>query len=459
MTERKAILSDFKRAYFIGIGGIGMSALAKYFKQLNWNVAGYDKTASQLTKGLEQLGIEIHYEDQIPSIPQAFLSKENTLIVYTPAIPAYHAEFNYFKDNGFYITKRSEVLGLISNSSKTIAVAGTHGKTTTSSMMSWILANSELGCNAFLGGIAVNFNSNLVLHQNKTDYTVVEADEFDRSFLQLRPHSAIITSVDPDHLDIYENNEEFVQGFRDFASLIDKEGWLIIREGLPINTDSKHYTYAVNSDSADYTAFNLKFSNGFFQMDVNTPKGKLLDVKLGIPGIHNAENALACIAMAHTLRIDEQTVRLALESFLGVKRRFEYIIRTDDFVYIDDYAHHPTELKALIDSVKLLYPGKKITGIFQPHLFSRTRDFFDGFVEELSRIDVLVLMPIYPARELPIAGVSSDVLLEKIQNAKKVLLNHEQALNYFALNKPELLLTIGAGNIDLLIDDLKKMWS
>jgi UDP-N-acetylmuramate--alanine ligase len=459
VTERRAILSDFKRAYFIGIGGIGMSALAKYFKQLNWNVAGYDKTASQLTKDLEQLGIEIHYEDQIHSIPQAFLSKENTLVVYTPAIPAFHSEFNYFKDNGFYITKRSEVLGLISNSSKTIAVAGTHGKTTTSSMMSWILANSELGCNAFLGGIAVNFNSNLVLHQDKTNYTVVEADEFDRSFLQLRPHSAIITSVDPDHLDIYENNEEFVQGFRDFASLIDKEGWLIIKEGLPIKTDSKNYSYSVNSDSADYSAFNLKFSNGFFQMDVNTPFGKLSDVKLGIPGIHNAENALACIAMAHTLGIDEQTIRLALESFLGVKRRFEYIVRNDNFIYIDDYAHHPTELKALIDSVKLLYPGKKITGIFQPHLFSRTRDFFDGFVEELSRIDDLVLMPIYPAREQPIAGVSSDVLLDKIQNAKKVLLNHEQVLNYFTVNKPELLLTIGAGNIDLLIDDLKKMWS
>ena len=299
---------------------------------------------------------------------------------------------------------------------------------------------------------------NLVLHKTKTEYTVVEADEFDRSFLQLHPYSAIITSVDPDHLDIYENNEEFVQGFRDFASLVNPQGWLITREGLPIVSNQKRYTYAVDSNSADYSAFNLKFYDGFFQMDVRTPFGMLLNVKLGIPGIHNAENALACIAMAHTLGIDEQTIRAGLESFLGVKRRFEYIVRTDDFVYIDDYAHHPTELKALIDSVKLLYPDKKITGVFQPHLFSRTKDFFDGFVEELSRLDELLLMPIYPARELPIPGVTSDALLQKVNNTQKHLLNHEQVINFFSQYKPELLLTIGAGNIDLIIDNLRQKW-
>ena len=458
MTVSKPILSDYKRAYFIGVGGIGMSALARYFKQLHWEIAGYDKTSTGLTKDLERIGVDIHYEDSVDSIPKTFFTRENTLIVYTPAIPQHHSELNYFKNNGFQLYKRSEVLGLISNTTKTIAIAGTHGKTTTSSMMSWMLMQSPLGCNAFLGGIAVNFNSNLVLKGDKTDYTVVEADEFDRSFLKLSPFSAIITSADPDHLDIYENSEEFVEGFREFSSLVNPLGWLILREGLPIQTNQQHYTYAIDSDTSDYSGFNLRFSEGFFRMDVKTPFGPIIDIILGIPGIHNAENALACIAMAQTLGIDEETIRGSLKSFLGVKRRFEYIIRKKDFVYIDDYAHHPTELKALIDSVKLLYPNKKITGVFQPHLFSRTRDFFEGFVSELSRLDELILMPIYPARELPIPGVTSDVLFQTVSNSKKFLYNHEQVLNYFSVNQPELLLTIGAGNIDLLIDPLKQHW-
>lgn len=458
MTASKPILSDFNRAYFIGIGGIGMSALARYFKQLNWDVAGYDKTATNLTKDLEAIGIQIHYEDSVSLIPSLFHKKENTLIVYTPAIPADHSELNYFKNNRFQLYKRSEVLGLISNTSKTIAIAGTHGKTTTSSMMSWMLTQSPLGCDAFLGGIAVNFNSNLVLKGEKAAYSVVEADEFDRSFLNLNPFSAIITSADPDHLDIYDNPEEFVEGFRAFSRLVNPNGWLILREGLPIQTNQQHFTYAIDSATADYSGFHLRFAEGFFRMDVRTPFGMLTDVIMGIPGIHNAENALACIAMAQTLGVEEEIIRGSLKSFLGVKRRFEYIIRKNDFVYIDDYAHHPTELKALIDSVKLLYPNTKITGVFQPHLFSRTRDFFEGFVSELSRLDELILMPIYPARELPIPGITSDVLLKQINNSKKFLFNHDQVLDYFSKHKPELLLTIGAGNIDLLIEPLKQQW-
>jgi UDP-N-acetylmuramate--alanine ligase len=458
MINPKNTLSDFNKVYFIGIGGIGMSALAKYFKRKNWEVAGYDKTPTQLTTDLESIGIQIHFDDNIASIPNSFLVNDSVLIIYTPAIPNDHTELNYFRKNDFHILKRSEVLGLISASSKAIAVAGTHGKTTTSSMMSYMLSNSHLGCNAFLGGIAVNFNSNLFLNEEHTEYTVVEADEFDRSFLKLSPFSIIITSVDPDHLDIYESQDEFIKGFKEFASLVDPRGWTIIREGLPIQTEHQCLTYAVNSSSADFCAYNLRFTDGLFRMDVKTPSGHMNDVKLGVPGIHNAENALACIAMAYTLKISEEIMRFSLESFLGVKRRFEYIIRQKDFVFIDDYAHHPTEIKALIDSVKLLYPKKKICGVFQPHLFSRTRDFFDGFVEELSRLDQLILMPIYPARELPIPGITSDAIFNKINIDEKYIFNHEQIIAYFSQHQPEVLLTIGAGNIDLLIQPLKENW-
>lgn len=447
-------LTNFNRAYFIGIGGIGMSALARYYNSKGWSVAGYDKTPSPLTAALEKEGIAIHFEDWGPSIPADFKEKDQTLVIYTPAIPKNMGELLFFQHQEAHLFKRAEVLGLITHLTKGLGVAGTHGKTTTSSMLAHIINESQVGCNAFLGGIATNFNSNLVLHPT-SPYTVVEADEFDRSFLKLSPYCSIITSNDPDHLDIYGDANYFKEGFKEYARLIDKNGCLVQKEGLNLASEASIRTYAVESKTADFEAYNLRFENGVFAFDVRTPKGLWTNVELGIPGIHNAENALACIALLDFIGLEEKEIRHGLSTFLGVKRRFEYIVRRDDFIYIDDYAHHPTEINALISSVRLLYPNRKITGVFQPHLFSRTRDFFEGFAKQLSKLDEVILLPIYPAREEPIPGVTSNELLKLITTKNKHLMSSDEALNFLKNKKSDVILTIGAGDIDRLVEPLK----
>jgi len=446
-------LSQFDRAYFIGVGGIGMSALARYFVVQGWKVAGYDKTPSVLTDQLIREGVAIHFDDLGSELPEEFTTAA-TLVIYTPAIPSDHGELNFFHKQGAVLLKRSEVLGLITRQSKGLGVAGTHGKTTTSSMLAHVLNESSLGCNAFLGGIATNFESNLVLHPSSA-FTVIEADEFDRSFLQLTPYASIVTSNDPDHLDIYGDANYFREGFRLYSELIDSKGILIQKEGLDLRAACAKRTYGIDSSTADLSGFNLRFSEGTFLMDVRCGAEIWEGVELGIPGIHNAENALGCIGLCQFLGLSEAEIRHGLKTFAGVKRRFEYKVRKPKLVYIDDYAHHPTEISALVSSVRLLYPGQKIIGIFQPHLFSRTRDFFQGFAEELAKLDELVLLPIYPAREEPIPGVTSAALLEKISMANKQLLDPKAALEQIGLREEGIILTIGAGDIDRIVEPLK----
>lgn len=447
----------FKRAYFIGIGGIGMSALARYFKQQGWEVSGYDKTPSVLTDALQEEGIDVHFSDLNDDIPLAFKSKADTLVIYTPAIKNL-GELSYFKNEEFHVHKRSEVLGMLTQSSLGLGVAGTHGKTTTSALLAYILDSSKLKCSAFLGGIATNFDSNLVI-STTSKYTVVEADEFDRSFLALSPYASIITSVDPDHLDIYGDVNYFKQGFQSYAELIHPDGFLVMKEGLPLHSKARTITYAIESMSADVSVEKMHFENGFFVFDVRIRDAYWERLQLGIPGIHNAENAAACIAMCLELGLTEPVIREALKTFKGVKRRFEYHIRTENLVYIDDYAHHPTELHSFLSSVRLMYPGKRVIAAFQPHLFTRTRDFFEGFAEELSALDELVLLPIYPARELPIEGVSSDHLLATIRAPKKQILAAQEALHYLSQQRDCVVLTIGAGDIDRIVEPLTKALS
>jgi len=458
MEQNKNLFSGFQNVYFIGIGGIGMSALARYFNNLGFKVAGYDKNASDLTNKLEAEGCLIHYEDLGEEIPNEFKNKATTFVVFTPAIPEDMKELFYFISNEFTFYKRAEVLGILTRQSKGLCVAGTHGKTTTSSMLAHILDHSLWKCNAFLGGIATNFNSNLVLSET-SDWTVVEADEFDRSFLKLSPFSSIVTGVDPDHLDIYGSIEQFNEGFRQYAMKIDPSGFLVEKEGLNLPTLAKKVSYALHSETADYSMNNLVFRDGFIFSDVRLKTNFWQNVKLGIPGSHNAENALACIALLDCLGMSELEIRNGLSSFTGVKRRFDYQIRTEDLVFIDDYAHHPNELKVLIESVRNLYPNKKITGIFQPHLFSRTRDFAIEFAAELSKLDELILLPIYPAREEPIYGISSAWLYSKVELSKKYLLTPSEALQHFNQFNKGIVLTIGAGDIDKMVAPLKEILS
>lgn len=447
-------LSTYKNIYFLGIGGIGMSALARYFNERGFFVGGYDKTPSPLTDELEKEGIACHFDDLGENIPQDFKSKEDTLVIFTPAIPKDHLELNYLRAKEFTILKRAQVLGLITKNSKGIGVAGTHGKTTTSTMLTHLLNNSSVKCSAFLGGISSNYNTNFI-SSTESPYTVIEADEFDRSFLQLFPQISIITSTDADHLDIYGDASHFLEGFQLYAKQIDEEGLLVVRKGLDVNAKCKTLTYAIN-EVADYVGQNLQIISGRFYMDVHFENQVWGKVELGLPGIHNAENALACIAVCRFLELDEKTIRGGLSTFRGVKRRFEYHLRTENLVYIDDYAHHPTEIKALISSVKLIYPNKKITAIFQPHLFSRTRDFLSGFIEELSKTDELILMPIYPARELPIDGITSERIIEKCTNHERSLLSPSEVVEKVTKYKEGVILTIGAGDIDRIVPQIAK---
>ncbi|WP_458628830.1 UDP-N-acetylmuramate--L-alanine ligase [Winogradskyella sp. PC D3.3] len=435
--------------YFIGIGGIGMSALARYFVANGKQVSGYDKTPTDITKSLEALGVEIHFEDDINKVSNAFLNPENTLVVYTPAIPKGHSEFNYFKDNGFYLLKRSAVLGEITRQTVCLAVAGTHGKTTTTSILGHLLKACNVPVMAFLGGISENYNSNLII--NGTEVTVVEADEFDRSFLTLSPDLACITSMDADHLDIYGNAEELVKTFKDFSECIKPNGKLFIKNGLPL----QGVTYGIEDDS-DYCAQNISIENGSYVFDVKTPNGIHKDFKFSLPGRHNLSNAIIALAMAAEYGCSYDDLSKALETYKGVKRRFTYQIKTDDFVFIDDYAHHPEEINAVYQAVREMYPGKKVLAIFQPHLFSRTRDFIDGFAESLSKFDELLLLDIYPARELPIEGVTSEWLLNKIENSNKKLVQKSHLIDEIEKSDAQIVLTIGAGDIGEEVKHIKE---
>jgi UDP-N-acetylmuramate--alanine ligase len=448
-------LNNIKRFYFIGIGGIGMSALARYFKAKGFDVAGYDKTPSPLTDELETEGIDIHFEDLGEHIPSEYQDTDSTLVVYTPAIPKTMGELVYVQQN-HKVLKRSEVLGLITQTSKGLGVAGTHGKTTTSTMLAYVLSQSYLKCSAFLGGISSNFNSN-VLVDASAEYSVIEADEFDRSFLRLKPFASIITAMDPDHLDIYGTTESFIEGFQEYADKHKENRLLIYKYGLPLKqTGFNGISYGINQPEAQVFGTGLHYENGRFLMNVHFGNDVWKEVVLGLPGIHNAENALAVAAMCKELGLSEGEIRSGLQNFKGVKRRFEYQVRTEKLVYIDDYAHHPTEIAALVSSIRLLYPDQKVTGIFQPHLFSRTRDFEEGFVRELGKLDEAIIMPIYPAREEPIPGVTSDELVRKI-GAKASLKTPEEVREFADSVREGVILTIGAGDIDRIVPEMKKI--
>ena len=440
-------LNQIHNVYFIGIGGIGMSALARYFQNIGKKVVGYDKTPTQLTDELTAIGLAIHFEDNVNLIPEDFKT-ENTLVIVTPAVPVSHLEWNYFKENGYTIKKRAEVLGIITKDTYCFAVAGTHGKTTTSSILGHILYESGVDVTAFLGGIVENYNSNLI-GSGKT-VTVVEADEFDRSFLHLHPNVSCVTSMDADHLDIYGDAASIEESFREFAAKTPAENLYIIKE-----LELKGNTIGINDDS-DFSAQNICIENGFYVFDVKTPTEVVKNVKFALPGHHNLTNALLAFAMAKSYGVSNEKICNALASFKGVRRRFSFQIREENLVYIDDYAHHPTEINAVHQAVRELYPNKKVIAVFQPHLFSRTKDFIDSFAESLAKFDEILLLEIYPARELPMEGVNSTWLLNKIDNPNKKLITKEELFTVFEKSDAEVFITIGAGDIGEMVKNIKK---
>ncbi len=445
-------LGDIKHIYFIGIGGIGMSALARYFHSLGIRVSGYDKTSTPLTQSLEAEGMKVHYTDDLTLAP-----KDVEAVVYTPAIPSSHGELKYYQDNGYPVLKRSDVLQLISEHSFNICVAGTHGKTTISTMVAHILRDTGYGCNAFLGGIATNYQTNFWSHERNV--CVIEADEYDRSFLKLSPDIAVISAMDPDHLDIYGTAGEMEDAYIKFTRKIRLGGLLISKKGLSRENDlvaDRHDTYHLSDNNATVYAKNLVIDNGSYRYDIVWRKEEISGFELPMGGIHNVENSIAAIGVALHLEIDRDKIREAVAGFRGVKRRFEYINRNEEFVYVDDYAHHPEELKSLINSVKMLYPGKQSVVIFQPHLFSRTKDLADGFAAVLDEADEVILLPIYPARELPVEGVNSEMILSRMKKVKKQLMRKDELLSWItenraSISRKKILVTAGAGDIDQLI--------
>lgn len=447
-------LGNIKRVYLIGIGGIGMSGLARYFKRKGMQVEGYDLTSTSLTDQLIREGIPVSFTDDITALPEHLRSgaySADDLVIYTPAIPSTHRAMRYLKEQGCEMHKRAEILGLITRAHRTIAIAGTHGKTTTSCMVAHILRQSGHNCTAFLGGIATNYDSNFLMDDSNTDVTVVvEADEYDRSFLQLHPDIAVITSVDPDHLDIYGAHEEMIDGFRQFTRCIRKGGLLIYRMGLPFSdSEAVSQTYSAN-ELADVFAYDIRIEDHKYTFNINYSGQILKDIKLSWPGRHNVENAVAAFSVAHSIGVDEVRIREALYSFRGVKRRFEYRVDIPQMVYIDDYAHHPAELDAIVGSVRELYPDRKILGIFQPHLFSRTRDFADGFARSLSALDEAWLLDIYPAREEPLPGVDSRMIMERMENKSTRLVDKNEVADLVTHSDAQVILTLGAGDIDTL---------
>ena len=441
-------LNQIHNVYFVGIGGIGMSALARYFKNIGKNVSGYDKTPSALTTELIESGISIHFEDRIDAIPKNFYS-ENTLVIITPAVPKTHSEWNYFLERDYQVKKRAEVLGIITKDTFCFAVAGTHGKTTTSGILGHILQDSGADVTAFIGGIVENYNSNLI-GGGKT-ITVVEADEFDRSFLHLHPNIACITSMDADHLDIYGTSEAIEGSFLEFAFKVQDKSNLFITKELPI----EGVICAVNEEAV-YKAFNVRVGDGSYVFDVQTPTEIIKDLHFGLPGRHNLMNALMAIAMANLFGTPTDAIAKAIASFKGIKRRFSYQVKTAAKVYIDDYAHHPTEINAVFQAVRELYPNQKVLAVFQPHLFSRTRDFADDFAKSLSSFDEVVLLDIYPARELPMEGINSQWLMNKITNANKKLVLKDTLIPVILASDATVIVTIGAGDIGELVPSIKK---
>lgn len=451
-------MDNIRSVYFLGIGGIGMSNLARYFMSKGKSVGGYDRAETLLTKALVKEGADIHYADDVANIPVLYTDKETTLIVYTPAMPDDSPELNYFREHGFDIHKRAQVLGLITQSSKALCCAGTHGKTTTSSMLAHILKGSHLDCNAFLGGILKNYDSNLML-SDKSEFTVVEADEYDRSFHWLHPYMALITSVDPDHLDIYGTEDEYLKSFEKFTSLIQPGGALVVKHNIKLKPQLQSgvrlYTYS--QDKGDFRAENIKVGTGTIRFDFVTPDSVVKNIELGVPVRINIENGIGSMALAWLNGATDDELRNGMRTFQGAKRRFDFMLKTDSLVMIDDYAHHPDELSASISSVKELYPGKKVLGIFQPHLYSRTRDFADQFARSLSLLDELILLDIYPAREKPIEGVTSQIIFDKV-TCKKTLCKKSELLDIIRNKKDiEVLLTVGAGDIDQLLQPIKEL--
>jgi UDP-N-acetylmuramate--alanine ligase len=451
---------SYQNYYFLGIGGIGMSALARYFHTKGYAVAGYDRTASELTQHLEKEGIPVHYEDDTKLIPAPFTQVESTLIVYTPAVPADHSERLFFEQNGFCLMKRAQVLGEITRLQKGICIAGTHGKTTTSTMTAHLLKQSHVDCNAFLGGISKNYDTNLLL-STTSDYVVIEADEYDRSFHQLSPYMAVITAADPDHLDIYGTPEAYRESFEHFTSLIREGGCLIIKKGVSIQPRLQQnvhcYTYAVNED-ADFKADNVRIGNGDIVFDFSTPTETIRDIRLGVPVPVNVENGTAAMALAWLAGATPDELRQGMASFKGIHRRFDIQLKSDKVVFIDDYAHHPTELATSISSIKAVYAGRKVCGIFQPHLYTRTRDFATEFAQALSLLDEVILLDIYPAREQPIEGVTSKIIFDGITSQNKILCTKEELLPLLRKKDDfDVLATFGAGNIDRLLPEIKQL--
>lgn len=446
-------LKDIKRVYFLGIGGIGMSALARYFKSLGAEVSGYDKTSTVLTDQLISEGINVTFEDNIDLLP-----KELDMVIYTPAIPKDHKGFNFYKDNNYDLKKRSEILGLISADKFSICIAGSHGKTTVSAMIAHILTQSGFGCSAFLGGIATNYNSNYIRHDN--DVVVIEADEFDRSFHRLAPDMAVITAIDTDHLDIYGTKEKVEDAFVEFTEKVAEDGFLVIKQGSGIEdrlpTLDKAF-YSLMDTNADVHCSKYWVVDRGYVFSIKYYDKEFIGFRLNIGGFHNIENAIAAFTIAKELKISNEHIRAALASFRGIKRRFEMVIDSAKVIYIDDYAHHPEEIRVLLESVKELYPNKKITAIFQPHLFSRTKDLAAGFAEQLSIADEVILLDIYPARELPMEGVTSDLIFSKLTSKEKSNIKKEELLSLLKDKKLEVVVTIGAGDIDKLVQPIKEL--
>ena len=454
-------MEKFSKYYFLGIGGIGMSALARYFHTKGYEISGYDRTPTKLTTDLQSEGIAVSFDEHVDQIPDKFTQAKNTLVIITPAIPQDHPQLLYFQENNFTIQKRSQVLGEITRKSKGICIAGTHGKTTTSTISAHLLYQSHVSCNAFLGGIANNYNTNLLL-SSESNLVVIEADEYDRSFHQLAPYMAVITSADPDHLDIYETADAFRESFEHFTSLIKTGGVLIMRKGIDIKPQLqkgvKLYTYSME-DGGDFHAENIKTVKGEIHFDFVTPTDRIADVRLGVPAKINVENSVAAMALAWLNGVTIEKLRTGISSFSGIYRRFNVVYKSDKVIYMDDYAHHPSELNASILSIRNLYPDRKITGIFQPHLYTRTRDFAADFASALSKLDELILLDIYPARELPIEGVTSELILSEVKLKNKTLCSTENLLPLLKDKDLDVLVTFGAGDIDKLVPKIKAQLS
>ena len=452
-------INTIQAVYFIGAGGIGMSALVRYFLSKGKKVGGYDRTPSELTEKLVKEGALIHYEENVSLIPETFLHPETTLIVYTPAIPATHKELMYFQEHHFEIHKRAQVLGMLTQTEKGLCVAGTHGKTTTSTMAAFLLDHSHVGCNAFLGGISKNYQTNLLL-SDKSDYVVIEADEFDRSFHWLTPYATVITATDSDHLDIYGTHEAYLESFRKYTSLIRPDGYLIVKEGLELqpNVQPGVTIYTYSAEKGDFHAENIRIGDGEIYFDYVSPLGNITDILLGVPVYVNIENGIAAMALAQIGGATPEEIKAAMPQFKGVDRRFDFKIKNSHIVFLSDYAHHPEEIRQSVTSIRRLYPNRKITAVFQPHLYTRTRDFYQDFARSLSLLDEVILLDIYPAREAPIPGVTSQLIYDNLrQGIEKSMCTKEQLLEVLKNKKLDVLITLGAGDIDNFVPQIYEL--